>query len=75
MRRTTRITWPIAPARFAAVGFGLCCAMIAAFDPVPPAPAEDLSRELRKTCYKIVYETYRDGNWEWPCRTIHTFTT
>ncbi|MCH5377013.1 MAG: hypothetical protein JJ992_23860 [Planctomycetes bacterium] len=30
----------------------------------PIAAAEDLADELRSTPYKIVYETWRDGNWE-----------
>ena len=29
-----------------------------------PAPADDLSAELKQVPHKIVYESHRDGNWE-----------
>ena len=54
-----------AAARTLAIVIGLGWAMIAAFGPARPAMAQEgLASELKKTGYRIVYETYQDGNWE-----------
>ena len=45
--------------RHAAVLLAWVCAAT-----IPAWAAEDLREELKKVPYKIVYETYRDGNWE-----------
>lgn len=50
------------PLRIAALG--LLVAAAGALAPVSLARAEDLSAELKKIAHKIVFETYRDGNWE-----------
>ncbi|MCX6898160.1 MAG: hypothetical protein NT105_05600 [Verrucomicrobia bacterium] len=42
----------------------LVAAGVACVAAVPAWAAEDLREELKKVPYKIVYETYRDGNWE-----------
>jgi Tol biopolymer transport system component len=42
----------------------LVAAGLACVTAVSALAAEDLREELKKVPYKIVYETYRDGNWE-----------
>lgn len=37
---------------------------MAAFLPLSQLRADDLAAELKKAGYQIVYETFRDGNWE-----------
>jgi len=51
-------------ARFLAVVVGSAWAVIAVCDFPPVALAQDLAADLKKTGYRIVYETYQDGNWE-----------
>jgi len=47
-----------------ALGLGLLLVMILGMGPVSAASADELVEELKGVSHKIVYETYRDGNWE-----------
>jgi len=48
----------------AAVRLGLTLVTAAVLCPASRAAAGELSEELKKTAFKIVYETYRENNWE-----------
>jgi Tol biopolymer transport system component len=48
----------------ALVAAGLFLAILAGMDSKPAAGADDLAKELKSVPYKIVYETFRDDNWE-----------
>jgi Tol biopolymer transport system component len=54
----------LAVSRFLAMVIVLAWGAVAMVDSLPLALAQDLSADLKKTGYKIVYETYQDGNWE-----------
>ena len=52
------------PRPFLQAGLGLLAGVLANAGWASPATAADLAEELKQVPYKIVYETYQDGNWE-----------
>ena len=53
-----------APARWLRIDRVLLVALAIVTMSAPAASAEELIGELKEVSHKIVYETYRDGNWE-----------
>ena len=59
-----RRPWHVTRLRLPSVGLALLWLAAMALPPVSTAAAAELSSELKSVPHKIVYETWRENNWE-----------